>query len=76
MALRSEGFVEIDIRTLESVLNRETLNCKEIHLWNAALRWAHAECIRQDVDPIPNNQRKLLGKLDILRKKKEQTKSE
>ncbi|XP_023245350.1 BTB/POZ domain-containing protein 6-B-like isoform X1 [Copidosoma floridanum] len=62
MALRSEGFVEIDIHTLESVLSRETLNCKEIHLWNAALRWAHAECLRQDLEPTPNNQRRLLGK--------------
>ncbi|XP_003428230.1 BTB/POZ domain-containing protein 6-B isoform X3 [Nasonia vitripennis] len=62
MALRSEGFVEIDIHTLESVLSRETLNCKEIHLWNAALRWAHAECLRQDLEPTPCNQRRLLGK--------------
>lgn len=62
MALRSEGFVEIDIHTLESVLSRETLNCKEIHLWNAALRWAAAECLRQDLEPIPSNQRRLLGK--------------
>lgn len=62
MALRSEGFVEIDIHTLESVLSRETLNCKEIHLWNAALRWAAAECVRQDLEPIPSNQRRLLGK--------------
>lgn len=62
MALRSDGFVDIDIHTLESVLSRETLNCKEIHIWNAALRWASAECIRQDLEPIPVNQRQLLGK--------------
>ncbi|XP_014218508.1 BTB/POZ domain-containing protein 6-B-like isoform X5 [Copidosoma floridanum] len=68
MALRSEGFVEIDIHTLESVLSRETLNCKEIHLWNAALRWAHAECLRQDLEPTPNNQRRLLGSaLNLIR---------
>ncbi|TGZ54816.1 BTB/POZ domain-containing protein 3 [Temnothorax longispinosus] len=61
MALRSDGFVDIDIHTLESVLSRETLNCKEIHIWDAALRWASAECIRQDLEPIPANQRQLLG---------------
>ncbi|XP_029158003.1 BTB/POZ domain-containing protein 6-B-like isoform X2 [Nylanderia fulva] len=61
MALRSDGFVDIDIHTLESVLSRETLNCKEIHIWNAALRWASAECIRQDLEPTPVNQRQLLG---------------
>lgn len=62
MALRSDGFVDIDIHTLESVLSRETLNCKEIYIWNAALRWASAECIRQDLEPTPVNQRQLLGK--------------
>lgn len=61
MALRSEGFVDIDIRTLESVLSRETLKCKEIHVWDAALRWASAECARQDVESTPANQRRLLG---------------
>lgn len=66
MALKSEGFVEIDIHTLESVLSRETLNCKEIHLWNAALRWASAECFKQELDPTPSNQRRLLGKTNQL----------
>lgn len=62
MALRSDGFVDIDIHTLESVLSRETLNCKEIHIWDAALRWATAECIRQELEPSAANQRRLLGK--------------
>lgn len=61
MALRSDGFVDIDIHTLESVLSRETLNCKEIHVWDAALRWASAECLRQDLEPTSANQRQLLG---------------
>jgi len=63
MALRSDGFVDIDIHTLESVLSRETLNCKESYIWDAALRWASAECIRQDLEPNPTNQRQLLGKI-------------
>lgn len=66
MALCSEGFVEIDIHTLESVLLRETLNCKEIQLWNASLRWAHAECLRQDIEPTPSNQRRLLGMIECI----------
>jgi len=49
MALRSEGFVDIDMATLESVLARETLNCKEMHLFEAALNWAGAECMRRDL---------------------------
>ncbi|XP_022907398.1 BTB/POZ domain-containing protein 6-B isoform X2 [Onthophagus taurus] len=61
MALKSEGFVDIDISTLESVLGRETLNCKEMNLLEAALNWAGAECIRQDVEPTPQNKRSVLG---------------
>ncbi|XP_043276947.1 BTB/POZ domain-containing protein 6 isoform X2 [Venturia canescens] len=68
VALKSDGFLDIDIHTLESVLSRETLNCKEIHLWEAALRWAPAECIRQELEPTPLNQRRLLGSaLNLIR---------
>lgn len=61
MALKSEGFVDIDMSTLESVLARETLNCKEINLFEAALNWAQAECVRRDIDPTPQNKRAMLG---------------
>ncbi|XP_064211868.1 BTB/POZ domain-containing protein 3 isoform X3 [Tribolium castaneum] len=61
MALKSEGFVDIDMSTLESVLARETLNCKEMNLLEAALNWAGAECARQDVEPTPQNKRAVLG---------------
>ncbi|CAH0594116.1 unnamed protein product [Chrysodeixis includens] len=61
MALTSDGFVDIDVSTLESVLARETLNCKEINLFEAALAWAHAECLRREIDPTPTNKRAMLG---------------
>lgn len=61
MALRSEGFVDIDIHTLESVLARETLNCKEMHLFEAALNWAAAECGRRELEATPQNKRSVLG---------------
>lgn len=61
MALKSEGFVDIDMSTLESVLARETLNCKEMNLLEAALNWAGAECARQDIEPTPQNKRSVLG---------------
>ena len=57
MALESEGFVDIDYPTLVSVLSRETLNCKEVALFNAALEWAEAECCRQDLPDTPQNKR-------------------
>lgn len=61
MALHSEGFVDIDLNTLESVLGRETLNCKEMHLFEAALSWATAECGRRDLEPTSQNKRQVLG---------------
>lgn len=61
MALKAECFADIDIHTLESVLARETLNCKEMHLFEAALNWASAECLRQDLEPTPQNKRSVLG---------------
>ncbi|XP_046687488.1 BTB/POZ domain-containing protein 6-B isoform X2 [Homalodisca vitripennis] len=61
MALHSEGFVDIDLNTLESVLGRETLNCKEMHLFEAALSWAAAECGRRELEPTAQNKRQVLG---------------
>lgn len=59
MALQSDGFVDIDFPTLTSVLSRETLNCREIVLFDAALCWAEAECARQELQPTSENKRKV-----------------
>ncbi|BES99231.1 unnamed protein product [Nesidiocoris tenuis] len=68
MALKSEGFSDIDQHTLASVLSRETLNCKETHLFEAALAWASAECQRRDLVSTPTNQRLVLGQsLNLVR---------
>ncbi|KAG5895181.1 hypothetical protein JTB14_007347 [Gonioctena quinquepunctata] len=61
MAVKSEGFIDIDRSTLESVLGRETLNCKEMNLLEAALNWATAECSRREMEPTPQNKRDVLG---------------
>lgn len=61
MAIKSEGFVDIDLKTFESILSRDTLNCKEINLFEAALVWAHFTCQKLDMDPSPTNKRKVLG---------------
>jgi BTB/POZ domain-containing protein 3/6 len=61
IALKSEGFLEIDHATLESILSRETLNCKELHIFNAAITWATAECERREIEPSPGNLRAALG---------------
>ncbi|KAJ6629280.1 BTB/POZ domain-containing protein 3 [Pseudolycoriella hygida] len=60
MAIKSEGFVDIDINTLLLILARETLNCKEICLFEAALNWAHSVCTKLEVDSTPENRRDAL----------------
>ncbi|KAM9355417.1 BTB/POZ domain-containing protein 6-B-like isoform 1-T2 [Pholidichthys leucotaenia] len=62
LALRSEGFCEIDRPTLEIILQRETLNAREVVVFQAALSWAAAECRRQGLPVNPRNQRTALGK--------------
>ncbi|XP_055908052.1 BTB/POZ domain-containing protein 3 isoform X2 [Eupeodes corollae] len=61
MAIKSEGFVDIDLKTFESILSRETLNCKEIHLFEAALNWALNACQKMEIDTTPQNKRNVLG---------------
>uniref|UniRef100_A0A3Q2YU77 BTB (POZ) domain containing 3a n=1 Tax=Hippocampus comes TaxID=109280 RepID=A0A3Q2YU77_HIPCM len=66
LALRSEGFCDIDAHTLESILRRETLNAKEMAVFEAALGWAEAECHRRDLRPTVENKRLALGKAIYL----------
>ena len=61
MAIKSEGFVDIDIKTFETILARETLNCKEINLFEAALTWAHSACAKMEIEPTSANKRQILG---------------
>lgn len=61
MALNAEGFRDIDYSTMESILSRESLNCKEVHVFNAAMTWAGAECERREIEATPENLRAALG---------------
>lgn len=68
VALRSEGFCQIDSSTLESVLCRDTLNIKEASVLRAVLKWAESECRRRGLNPTALNKRSVLGKaLYLLR---------
>uniref|UniRef100_UPI003AAD78B6 BTB/POZ domain-containing protein 6-B-like isoform X1 n=1 Tax=Centroberyx gerrardi TaxID=166262 RepID=UPI003AAD78B6 len=62
LALCSEGFCEIDLQTLEIILRRETLNTKEVVVFDAVMSWAMAECKRQGLGPTTRNKRDVLGK--------------
>ncbi|XP_032197485.1 BTB/POZ domain-containing protein 6 [Mustela erminea] len=61
MALRSEGFCEIDWQTLEIIVTREALNAKEAVVFEAVLNWAEAECKRQGLPVTARNKRHVLG---------------
>ncbi|XP_023173937.2 BTB/POZ domain-containing protein 6-B isoform X1 [Drosophila hydei] len=68
MAVKSEDFVDIDLKTFESILSRETLNCKEIHLFEAALNWAMNACEKMSIDETSPNKRRVLGQaLHLIR---------
>lgn len=65
LALLSESFSDVDRATLKEVLSRETLNCKETVVFQAALNWASAVCANQSMDGTPEQKREILG--DLLR---------
>ncbi|KAI4888676.1 hypothetical protein NFI96_016817 [Prochilodus magdalenae] len=67
-ALAAEGFTDIDLDTLMAVLERDTLGVREVRLFGAAVRWAEAETQRQQLQPTPENKRRVLGKaLGLIR---------
>ncbi|XP_067272038.1 BTB/POZ domain-containing protein 2a isoform X2 [Pseudorasbora parva] len=67
-ALAAEGFTDIDLDTLMAVLERDTLGVREVRLFGAAVRWADAEAQRQQLQPTPENKRRVLGKsLSLIR---------
>lgn len=51
-----------------AVLERDTLGVREVRLFGASVRWADAEAHRQQMQPTPENKRKVLGKaLTLIR---------
>merc|ERR1711963_485965 len=62
-ALGAEGFTDIDINTLSAVLDRDSLRIKEAKLFAAVIKWSEAECVRQNLQPTPENKRGVLGRI-------------
>ena len=65
-ALKSEAFLRIEHCVLCELLSRETLNVKEIDLFNAVLKWAQHQCEKQDIKSTVENCREVLGKAITL----------
>lgn len=59
-SLNSDGFLEIDYDTLQFVLERDTLRIREIRLYEAVIRWADAQCIRERLELNEENRRIVL----------------
>ncbi|XP_037552826.1 BTB/POZ domain-containing protein 1 isoform X2 [Nematolebias whitei] len=67
-AINAEGFTDIDLDTLCAILERDTLSIRENRLFEAVVRWAEAECYRQQLPPTAENKQKVLGKaLPLIR---------
>jgi len=68
-SLAAEGFTDVDIGTLCSVLERDTLCIRECKLFTAVCRWAEAECSHRQLEPTADNKRQVLGSraLDLIR---------
>lgn len=67
-AINAEGFTDIDLDTLCAVLERDTLGIRESRLFGAVVRWADAECYRQQLPLTSENKQKVLGKaLTLIR---------
>ncbi len=63
-ALKSETFCDVDHATVLEIVTRDTLNVKEICLFECINKWCEAECGRKNLDPTGANRRTVLG--DIL----------
>ncbi|XP_065225122.1 BTB/POZ domain-containing protein 2-like [Planococcus citri] len=67
-AITAEDFIDVDLDTLCCVLERDTLRIKEVKLFHAVLRWAEAECKRQNLPVTADNQRTVLDRaLKLIR---------
>ena len=60
-AVKSEGFVTIEKSVLEALVERDSLNVKEVELFKAVDCWATKECQKQGLKPKGSVKRKILG---------------
>lgn len=61
--LNEKSFVNVKALTVKFILSQPKLNASEPELLNACIRWAVAECVRQNLPDQPSVQRKVLGNL-------------
>ena len=60
-AVKSDGFVTIEKSVLEALVDRESLNVKEVNLFRAVDCWATKECEKQGIAAEGSVKRRILG---------------
>lgn len=67
-AIKGDGFTDIDYDTLMTILQRDSLGIREHRVFDAVVRWAECECLRQEIEINSENKRKVLqNALNLLR---------
>ncbi|VDN19659.1 unnamed protein product [Gongylonema pulchrum] len=59
--LSSDSFCDIDFSLLDQIISRKTLVVREKIVYEAAIKWAKAECGRRELPDLPQNLRDVLG---------------
>ncbi|GAB0089451.1 hypothetical protein DMENIID0001_039920 [Sergentomyia squamirostris] len=66
--LQQEAFTKITLETLKHILELDIIICTEYEMFQATMRWADAECQRQEIESNCENYNKILGDLmDLIR---------
>ena len=60
-AVKSDGFVTIEKSVLEALVERDSLNVKEVELFKAVDCWARNECEKQGLAAEGSEKRRILG---------------
>ena len=47
--LKSEAFSQVSSKTIKKIVKRDTLVVEELQVFQACLKWAEAECLRQQI---------------------------
>ena len=67
-AVSADSFIEIDLETLCIILQRDSLEIREMSLYTATLKWAEAECLQRNLPNTSENLHFVLGKaLSLIR---------
>ncbi|XP_055703642.1 BTB/POZ domain-containing protein 2-like [Phlebotomus papatasi] len=66
--VQQDAFLEISLDTLRHILELDIIICTEYEIFQAAMRWADAECHRQGLEGNCENYNKILGDtMDLIR---------